>query len=108
MNTDRVQGSIYLPPMDPIRRRWARSQRERKASFRLNTLSASRPGTAVEVEEIVFGSVKNYCTELGIHEGTRLVCRGHDDLGNIAAEDERGNEFLLPWDYGLFVWVREV
>jgi hypothetical protein len=107
MKTDRMQGSTHLPPMDPARRRWAQSQLERKASFRLNNLAASAPNGRVVVDEIVFGSVKNFCTDLGIHEGTRLVCRGNDELGNISAEDERGNQFLLPWDYALFVWVRE-
>jgi hypothetical protein len=107
MTTDPMQGSAHPAQMNPPRRRWAQNQLERKASSRLNTLAASAPNRRVVVDEIVFGSVKDLCRDLGIQEGTPLVSRGDDGAGSVCAECEEGNTILLPRDYALFVWVRD-
>lgn len=107
MKTDGKQPSTHLPLNNIARRRWAHSQLKRKASSRVKNLAASPANGRVVVDEIVFSSVKRFCSDLGIQEGTRLVCRGNRELDEIVVEDEGGSQFHLPRDYALFVWVRE-
>ncbi len=108
MGTKGRYESSSLSPGDLGRRRWARSQVNHKVPPQLSNLAASPPGHMVQVDEIAFESVREYCSNLGIRPGTRLLCRGEDRSGAVLADEPGGNTIPVPRDYALFVWVRKI
>lgn len=71
----------------------------------MKDLANATPGELVQVEEVVFGSVREYCRESGIRPGTRLLCHGTDSTGMVEVEDMDGHVVQMTRDLALFVWV---
>lgn len=90
------------------RRRWTRPKEGPVQGRRLKALAQAAPGEILQVEEVVFGTVKEYCQQVGIGMGTRLVCRACQRPAAVEVETSRGDSVEMPTDLAHFVWVREL
>lgn len=92
---------------DPTTGRWTLPGPRKGEQGRLKDLTRTEAGEVVEVKEVVFGSVQEYCEGAGIGPGTRLRVRSRDNHGVLELEDVEGNSVAMTWDFALFVWVRD-
>lgn len=64
-------------------------------------------GDVVEVQEILFSSLRNHLHDRGVMEGARIECLAKDDRGvDIRLPDGRGTR--IEKDYAWFVAVRPI
>ena len=68
------------------------------------SLALAPVGRAVQVKTILFGTVKDFCSEHGIQPGTVLVCREHGEEW-VDVDLPSGMETRLPRHYAWFVSV---
>jgi hypothetical protein len=87
--------------------RWTLPRQRKRDEGRLKDLTRTEVGELVEVKEVVFGSVQEYCEGAGIGPGTRLRVRSRDNHGGLELEDVEGDSVAMTWDFALFVWVRD-
>lgn len=68
------------------------------------SLAAVSDGERVRVDCILFGTLREYCESLGIHEGDTLYCRSHAS-SRMVLETRGGRTVLLEEDWARFVRV---
>lgn len=71
------------------------------------SLALTDAGRTVQVDEILFGTIREHCQALGIHEGSVLTCLGQDELG-VKLKLPTGRSARMPRDYAWFVSVNGV
>ena len=66
------------------------------------SLALAPVGRAVQVKTILFGTVKDYCSNRGIQPGTVLVCREHGEEW-LDLDLPTGTAMRLPRQYAWFI-----
>lgn len=70
------------------------------------SLALTKRDQAVEVEEILFGAVRDYCSYVGIRKGSVVTCRNSDGDA-VEVELPGGDTACLSREYAWFVLVHE-
>ncbi|HEU4563248.1 MAG TPA: hypothetical protein VFS05_01320 [Gemmatimonadaceae bacterium] len=69
------------------------------------SLAGVHAGETVEIESILFESLRELCAELGLHAGDQVCCRAHGQ-GFLFLEARGGRVVSLERDWARFVAVR--
>ena len=69
------------------------------------SLAIVRAGRAVQVENMLFGTVRSYCHELGIRDGAVLECLTQDGSG-VEIQMPDGSRSRVPREYAWFISVQ--
>lgn len=62
------------------------------------------PGETVEIRQVIFDSLREYCAELGVHKGDHLTLV-EGDLSNLLLEEDDGRLVRCPCEFARFVEV---
>ena len=68
------------------------------------SLALADTGDPMEVERILFGTVRDYCAYLGIREGSVVTCTERDN-GTIRVELPGGGTARMSREYAWFILV---
>ena len=69
------------------------------------SLALAESGRPVQIDRILFGSVRDYCSYLGIREGSVVTCRERDG-STVEVELPGGETARVSREYAWFVLVQ--
>lgn len=70
------------------------------------SLALARPAKVVQIDRILFGTIRDYCWELGIREGGMVTCRDNDGEW-VEVELPSGDGARLSRAYAWFISVSD-
>lgn len=68
------------------------------------SLAATRTGDCVEIRRILFGALRDLCSDLGLFEGQWVRCRA-DTASQLMLETTDGRTVALQRDWARFIQV---
>ena len=71
---------------------------------RSQSLAATRSGDSVEIRRILFGALRDLCTDLGLFEGQWVRCRA-GTASQLLLETGDGRTVALQRDWARFIQV---
>lgn len=70
------------------------------------SLAVVDPESVVEVEDILFGAIRDRCSEMGVRRGSVITCLEHGDDW-VEVELPSGDSLRLSRAYAWFISVRD-
>ncbi|MGK7311528.1 MAG: FeoA domain-containing protein [Candidatus Longimicrobiales bacterium M2_2A_002] len=70
------------------------------------SLAMAQPDSVVEVDDILFGAIRQRCSEMGVRKGSVITCLDHGDEW-VDVELPSGDNRRLTRAYAWFISVRE-
>ena len=72
----------------------------------LRSLAATGTGEAVEIRKILFGTLRDLCNQLDVHEGDVVKCRA-GTATQLLLETAHGRRVTLQRDWARFIQVSD-
>lgn len=77
----------------------------RIAEGAVHSLSEAQPDQWVRVQHILYDALREYCGQIELQEGDRLLCRSNRQF--VVLRSESGRSVIVPQDRARFIRVRD-